>query len=211
MVGVPTLLSTSYTRRMHVKAVIFDWAGVIAADGYWAWLHKNVPSARENKATFQELSEQVDSARISHDDFMQRLSQESGKPVDQIWDEVKREIVIDENLVAFIRELKQKYKIGLLSNFTHAWLSEILTENNLWDLFDHNVISSEHGIIKPEPEIFHKMLDLLEVAPGEAVFIDDRQYNVDGANAVGIKGLLYTDLETLKKDLNEIGAIRVGF
>lgn len=190
-----------------IKAIIFDWAGVIGADGYWVWLYENVLGSKENRSPFQELSEQVDSARISHKEFMDRLVQVSGKPADKIWQEVKATIVINTELVVFIKEIKKKYKVALLSNFTHTWLREILTDNALWVLFDHHIISSEHKMIKPNPDIFHKMLSMLEVEPSEAIFVDDRQYNIDASNALGIKALLYKDFKTFKKDLAQNNVI----
>lgn len=120
---------------------------------------------------------------------------------------MKAEIVINHELVDYIKQLKTKYTIGLLSNFTHPWLHEILSDNELWELFDHHIISSEHKMIKPNPKIFHKMLGMLEVDASEAIFVDDRQYNVDASNALGIKSFLYADLATFKKDLDQAGVV----
>ena len=63
------------------------------------------------------------------------------------------------------------------------------------------MISSEVGIRKPFPEIYKLSLKNLGVLPEEAIFIDDRQKNIDGAEAVGIKSILYKDLNDLKLKL----------
>jgi putative hydrolase of the HAD superfamily len=188
-----------------IKAIIFDWAGVIGADGYWVWLNKNIKNINDHKSFFQKISEDVDCAKISHHEFMELLSQESGKPQDQIWKEVKKEIILNKELISIIKKIKNKYKIGLLSNFTYPWLNEILTENNLWELFDKNIISSEHKMIKPNPEIFQNMISTLDVKPEEAVFVDDRQIHIEGAKKVGLEGILFTDNNKFINDLLKLG------
>ena len=186
------------------KAIIFDWAGVLAEDGFWTWLRVNIPDIDSRKQEFQKLSEKVDGGAIPHDDFMQSLSKKVGKSPDQVWQEVKKEIRVNHQLIDFISELKQRYTIALLSNFTYPWLNEIISENELWELFDHHIISSKHKLIKPNPEIFEKMLTMLQVNKNEAIFVDDRQYNVDAANALGIRSFLYTNLKTFKEDLRSV-------
>ena len=32
-----------------IKAILFDWAGVIAADGYWIWLDENIEDLESKK------------------------------------------------------------------------------------------------------------------------------------------------------------------
>lgn len=188
-----------------IKAIIFDWAGVIGVDGLWVWMKDNVKNLEERRAYLNEINDDLDSGRMPHSEFMQYLSKESGKNPEQIWQEVKKEIVINKELVEFIKTLKPKYKVGLLSNFTYPWISEILTENNLWELFDQHVISSEHKIIKPNPEIFHKMLEMLDIKPKEAIFVDDRQMHIDGAGRVGITGILFTNNAKFIEDLKSLG------
>ena len=49
------------------------------------------------------------------------------------------------------------------------------------------------------------MLDLLHVLPHEAVFIDDRHINVDGAMSIGMQAVRFTDVAHLRADLAELG------
>ena len=44
---------------------------------------------------------------------------------------------------------------------------------------------------KPEPAIFHLASERLGVAPGECVFVDDLDENVDAARGVGMRAVLY--------------------
>ena len=58
-------------------------------------------------------------------------------------------------------------------------------------LFDECVLSGEVGITKPHPHIFQMMADKLGVKPEECVMIDDIEENCSGADAAGMKAILY--------------------
>ena len=53
-------------------------------------------------------------------------------------------------------------------------------------LFDGIVISAHEGCIKPEAEIFERLLSRYGIAPADALFVDDMQINVDAARRLGI-------------------------
>lgn len=190
-----------------IKAIIFDFAGVIGADGYWIWLRKNIPDIESKREYYQKISEQVDGATISNAEFVKAISDNSGISEDRIWKEIYPEIVINKELLNFIKDLKKKYRIGLLSNFTSPWLREIFNKHNLHEYFDEVIISSEHKLIKPDPAIFKKILKMLGVSSNEAVFIDDRQVHVDAANKLDIKGILFSSNQQLKDEFRELKLI----
>lgn len=59
--------------------------------------------------------------------------------------------------------------------------------------FDHVVFSCRVGMRKPEPGIYRHVLDLLGVAPDEALFVDDFPAMCEGARAVGMAAVCVTD------------------
>lgn len=69
------------------------------------------------------------------------------------------------------------------------------------------VVSGEVGLLKPEPEIYRRLLDDHGLAAEDTVFIDDVQKNVDGAKAVGMHAVLFTDAVRLRKDLEGFGLL----
>lgn len=108
--------------------------------------------------------------------------------------------VIDRELISFIDSLKEKYKTGLLSN---AWSGArgVKKLQRYLDVFQYSVFSCELGLAKPDPQIYLKMLDLMEVEPEEAVFVDDLQVNIDAANQLGIHGIRFSGMEQAKSDV----------
>lgn len=48
------------------------------------------------------------------------------------------------------------------------------------------------------------MLEKINAKPEECVFVDDLQVNIDVANELGIKGVLYTNINQLKEDFETL-------
>jgi putative hydrolase of the HAD superfamily len=63
------------------------------------------------------------------------------------------------------------------------------------------------GLRKPEAAIYRRALDILGTAPERTLFIDDRQENVDGAAAVGMKAVKFEGAEALREKLGEMGVL----
>ena len=68
----------------------------------------------------------------------------------------------------------------------------------LGDLFAACYVSGELGLLKPHPGIYQHVLADLGISAAGAVFIDNREVNVRGAEALGITGHLFTDVAALR-------------
>lgn len=111
---------------------------------------------------------------------------------------------LDEELVRYIRQMRGRYKTALLSN-AYAGLDRLLRERwQIDDCFDVIVISALVGMMKPDPAIFRYTLDRLQVAPQEAVFLDDSAENVAGAAALGIHAILFTTRDAVFAELEAL-------
>jgi putative hydrolase of the HAD superfamily len=76
----------------------------------------------------------------------------------------------------------------------------------LGDFFSACYVSGELGLLKPDPEIYRKVLDDLGIAPAEAIFIDNRAANVAGAESLGITGHVFTGADGLRKFLASLAS-----
>ncbi len=96
----------------------------------------------------------------------------------------------DQELVAFVRSLRPRFKTALLSN---AWPNarQVLTARYHLDAFDTIVISAEEGILKPDPRIYLLASERLGIRPESVVFVDDMEHNVEGARAVGMHAMQF--------------------
>jgi HAD superfamily hydrolase (TIGR01509 family) len=116
----------------------------------------------------------------------------------------KGQYVRNEPLINFIRSQKPHYKIGLLSNVGEDFFESLFSAKEREELFDAAVLSNSVGVTKPSRAIYEIAAKKLGVLPEECIFIDDIPANVEGANAVGMTGILFTSNHQLDVDLREL-------
>jgi putative hydrolase of the HAD superfamily len=96
-------------------------------------------------------------------------------------------------------------RIGLISN-SHRCLASFQSHFELQGLISATVSSSEHGFMKPHPSIFAAALQLVDVAPAEAVMVGDSlRHDVEGAMRVGMHGILLHRGDTHPRRAEELG------
>ncbi|MEP7006931.1 MAG: HAD family phosphatase [Sphingomonas bacterium] len=95
-----------------------------------------------------------------------------------------------------------------ITNFSgEFWKPFRAREAAIFDRFRDIVVSGDEKLVKPDAAIYRLALDRFGLKPDEALFVDDREDNVAGAEAVGIAGLLFTGAPTLRADLVRLGLL----
>lgn len=92
------------------------------------------------------------------------------------------------------------FRTALLSNMPAAIRDYILGCPWLPD-FDVRVFSCEFGRSKPAPGIYEHCLKQLGLAPSEALFLDDREPNIRGAEALGLHAILFCDAASASREI----------
>ena len=185
-----------------ITTILFDFFDVIRVDPYKKWLDTN-EYLREGY--WYDIAAQYDRGMITRTEFIAGLSKESSIHHNDIDAAFKGANIFDRDVIELIRSVKKTYKTGLLSNSGGPGLRSLLKEENLEEIFHEIIISGEVGFIKPEREIFQIALDRLQAQPVETIFIDDNPHNVEGAEEVGIHGILFTGVKKLTMDLKDLG------
>lgn len=113
---------------------------------------------------------------------------------------------INEAMIRWLQQIHSAgFKTALLSNMPSDMVSH-LRNNFAWiHHFDHHIFSAEVRSIKPEPAIYQHCIEALGVQPSEALFIDDRDANLEQARAVGIRSIRFQSVEQLRRDLQTLG------
>src|SRR3954468_21769712 len=96
-----------------------------------------------------------------------------------------------DDVAGVLREISEAgIRIGLISN-SHRCLASFQSHFELQGLISAAVSSSEHGFMKPHPSIFSAALQLVNVAPADAVMVGDSlRHDVEGAIRAGMRGIL---------------------
>ena len=104
-----------------------------------------------------------------------------------------------------VRDYKARgYGVWGLTNWSRETFPLVRHRYPVFDLLDGIVVSGEERTAKPGPELYRILLDRYGLQAETCVFIDDSPRNVAGAEAVGIRGLVFRDAAQLRRDLDGI-------
>jgi HAD superfamily hydrolase (TIGR01509 family) len=198
---------------MPIQAILFDYGSVLVqlvdetprqqlADRYKIPLKSICNLLFDTEAAIQAALGEISMEhhwRAIHD-ILDIPPGERDEFVRQFWaaDGLNRELV---ELLPSLREL---YSLGLLSNANDD-LRQMLTDRwQIADLFDDMIISAEVGLLKPDRRIYELAVNRLGVQPEEAVFIDDRPANVEGARIAGLEAIQYLNNQQVIEDLGRL-------
>jgi epoxide hydrolase-like predicted phosphatase len=180
-----------------LKAIIFDWGGVLMRtvddSGRRKWAQRlGLPRDVVDQAVHGSRAwRQAQSGVISDDVYWRDVAHQLGLDEASL-DAFRRDYFsgdeLDQEMVRFIRELRPRFKTALLSNAS-PYLCDLLEALGVVDLFDAIVVSALVGVQKPDPDIYHIVLERLELAPAQTLFVDDFVENVEAARALGMQAL----------------------
>jgi putative hydrolase of the HAD superfamily len=197
---------------MAIRAVIFDYGMVLS--------HPQEPSALNNLLTITGLDRDTfdshywthrhayDMGKLTGTTYWRQFAADSA--IELTSTEIERLIendvlmwcTINEPMVKWAKSLSDAgMKIGILSNMGEETLAYMRQEFSWLGDFHHHTWSCELGIAKPDPAIYTYTCEKLGVAPSEALFLDDKAENIRGAEAVGLAGIQFKNIEQLQQEL----------
>lgn len=88
-----------------------------------------------------------------------------------------------------------------ITNFGHEFWHSFRPTQPIFDLFQDIVVSGAEKMVKPDPAIYQLALGRFGLQPGEAIFIDDMQANVNAARANGFAVHHFTGAQGLRAEL----------
>jgi epoxide hydrolase-like predicted phosphatase len=111
---------------------------------------------------------------------------------------------VNHRLLDYIRQyLKARFKIGLLSNLSAAYINRLFSPADLL-LFDELSLASETGVAKPDPQAYQLAAQKLGVKPEECIFVDDFVERCEAAREQGMQAVLYDSFEQATRGLDTI-------
>lgn len=207
-----------------IKHLVFDFGGVILdLDGVHTGYHVDLAhilgvSLSEAEKIWSENKSAVMTGKETPRAFLTRITKQLSWSGDidaamKYW-AAQNKIAptrIDWQLLDRIAELKDHYHIHMLTdqipldNGAKAWISQVEC------YFETILRSYEQGWRKPDLAAFHNLLHKIDATatPEEVLFIDDNAGNIEAAQSLGIRGVLYTfrqqdSLEaTLQRDISD--------
>lgn len=186
-----------------IKAVIFDFYGVLADRGEASFRKIYLSKDPQKNRRAQELNDELGRGHLGYDDFISELAKLGGVDRSRVL-AYTEDYQPNRELLDFIRnDLKAKYKLGIISNAGADWVLKILGRG-YYELFDDVILSYKVGLIKPEPEIYEMAARNLGARAENCVFIDDISTYCHGAEAVGMSSVWYQGFTGFRKELEAI-------
>ena len=197
-----------------ITAVLFDFAGVLTSSPWVALTAAGGGNLELLIGSYEEDTDhpwhQVERGEMAIADWATAVTEtgrQQGIEVDfaplgtMLGDMTLHEPILDR-----VRTLRTDgYRLGLITNNVREGSSMWRSLVPVDELFDVVVDSSEVGMRKPNPAIYHHALALLgDVPPEQAVFLDDSPGNVVGAQRAGLHAILVEDPATAVAELDEL-------
>ena len=199
---------------MPIKAILFDYGGVLVqmvdeTPRQQLARQYGVPLRRIYQLLFNtEASTRAALGEISMEHHWRAVHEILHVPPEERADFIRRFWSADglnQELVDMLPSLRERYKLGLLSNANDD-LRAMLTERwQIADRFDDLIISAEVGLMKPDRRIYELAAARLGVQPDEVMFFDDMSINVEGARLTGLHAFHYLNNAQVLKELQEAG------
>jgi len=184
-----------------VRAILFDFGGVLAEEGFGDGLKA---LAREQGLAVEDMT--AEGMRAVYDsgfvlgrgtaaDFwalMRRRTGLQGEDSD-LTTRILEGFIVRPWMLELVQQLRAKgYVTGILSDQTD-WLDRLDARYHFYRLFEPVYNSYYLGKGKRDPSLFTDVAADLGLAPAAILFIDDNPGNVARAEAMGLKTILYRD------------------
>ena len=197
-------------RTCSVDAVLFDFGGVLADEGFVNGLAAIARKYGLDQDRFVSLGHELVhetgyvTGRGKEADYWEAIRTSSGVNGDD--DTLRREILTRFVLRPWMFELVDRLRdLGLataiLSDQTN-WLDELDARYDLFGRFDLVFNSFHMGKSKKEPSHFADVAQMMDLNPEKCLFVDDREENCAIAASVGFKTFWYRNRESFEKEMN---------
>lgn len=193
-----------------IKAVIFDFGGVLCFHPTEERFEKiarllQVPIARLLEI-FGGYRMEYDAGLLDSRAYWTRVARDAGKQLDEellkklgcleieLWNNYDRRVF---DWAGHLRS--NGIRTAMLSNLPRSLGEALLATPGLLDPFDHLTLSYQLKVVKPEAAIYRDAAGGVAVQPSEALFLDDKAENIEGARAIGMQAELYSTWEEFLK------------
>jgi len=172
---------------MAIKNIVFDLGGVVFARDPRKFEPEFIKFfSYILLPQMPKFWEDYDRGVVSYDEVLTSLADYNSCDRELADKNLRRSILTQEPIEAtknLIEELKAaQFKLYVLSNMSLEFI-EFLRQQPVYKNFDGEVVSCHEHIVKPEAEIYQRLIERYSLNPSETLFIDDREANIKAAQA----------------------------
>ena len=197
----------------NIRAILFDFGGVLAEEGFRNGLIKLATEQGLDAGTMPKQAMQAvyDSGFVlgqgTATDFWELLRKRTGVTGedDTLTQTILSGFIIRPWMIELVKHLRGAgYITGILSDQTH-WLDRLNEKYQFYVLFDKVYNSYYLGKGKQDPSLFNDVAVDLKMSAFQILFVDDDAGNVARARDAGWQTIYYTDQKSFIKELQKYG------
>lgn len=137
-----------------------------------------------------------------YDDFVSRTGVKVSYEVfGAIWSDIFVEI---ETTTELLGELSHRYALYLVSNTNALHVEHVEARYDFFKIFQKRFYSQELKLRKPDPQVYHVMLEQARVTVPQALLVDDRPENIASARAIGMQTFLASSPQATRAELEKL-------
>ncbi|MFT5871992.1 MAG: epoxide hydrolase-like predicted phosphatase [Clostridium sp.] len=214
MGGLLVLYGRGY--KNMIKNIVFDLGNVLLSFKPIVYLHTQI----SDKAKVQEIYEEIftskewimlDRGMITEEEAVNEIcnrSTENSELIKLIMHNWYRILTPIEDTVEVLKELKNKgYRLYVLSNFHLLAYEDVTKRYEFFKCFDGDIISYREKLLKPDKDIYDKLIEKYNIEPKESIFIDDTIENIESAAKLKFEAILFINSIDLRKKLMEYNVL----
>ena len=197
----------------NIKALLFDFGNVLVKWDMHNIYDAHFPSSADVDVFLEEVHFFEWNSRMDRGlPFVEGVAQASAQfpqyahlfqLFDDRWLDTVREPI--EGSIAIAHRLKEVgHPLYILSNVSEEKFPQARKAHAFLSMFDDIFMSSEFGLIKPEPEIFRQTLQRMRRTAEEVIFIDDALANIESARRLGLPSIHFQSPAQLERELKTL-------
>jgi len=192
-----------------IKAVIFDFGGVLAEEGFreglWAIGRKNGLDPEEFRKTADELIHETGyvTGRSDESRYWDMLRMKTGikGTAPELRDEIVTRFVLRPEMIGLVDKLADRGLITAILSDQTNWLDEIDRDTPFFRHFRYVFNSYKIKKSKRDPSVFRDICAAMGVDPDTSLFIDDNAENIQRAANEGLKVIRFHTVDLFKREI----------
>jgi putative hydrolase of the HAD superfamily len=200
-----------------IKLIIFDIGGVIVNYTEARYFRYITRKLRLNYAAFvgliTPLIEQMELGRMRHAEVEDILARRFNIKRGQLeWASSFVSLIKpNKKVISLVNRLSDRYRVVLLTDISgsrfHELEKPVLSKLHVEKIYASFSIGMRKGDLEPKRWPYRYVIKKTGVRPSEALFIDNMEYNVKGAERIGIHGIVFKSYTQLSRKMRKLGVI----
>ena len=193
-------------------AVIFDFGGVLAEEGFREGMKAIGRDNGLDPEDFYRISSDLVyqtgyiTGGCDEHSYWNAIRQKTGVKGDdqEFREEILKRFKLRPEMTAMVEKIKSSgFIVAVLSDQTN-WLDELDQRTPFHHYFDYVFNSFHLKKTKRDPSIFRDVCALLDLRPGEVLFVDDNLENIKRSISQGLRAIHFKGVREFRIEIKKI-------